>query len=381
MRDRHLRNLLGLILACSPWIERAIAQDRASFDAVNLDLTLVPDKLASELRSMRVVFIGETHDRYDHHLNQLEIIRRLHALDPNITIGVEYFQRSFQAQVDDYIEGRTPEKDFLRASNYYQGWGYDYRLYAPIFRYAREQRIPVRALNVPRALASAVARAGIAGVPEKLRADLPRDIEPADEAYKDRLRPVFEAHPAAKPDAFEHFVEAQLVWDEGMAENAAAYLNANPDRRMVILAGSGHVVFGAGIPKRLERRTHAKFAIVLNSSEPMEPHMGDYLLLSKEEDLPAAGTLGVSLEEKEGECRINSLSPGGAAEKAGLKKADVVASIDGETIKSAADVQLALWDKKPGDRVCVNVRRKRHLGSVAERDFQVELAARKPASP
>ena len=380
MRLRYFGYLLVLTLGNVLWGARAIAQDRTSFEAVDLDAALPLDKLAAQLATKRVVFVGEVHDRYDHHLNQLEIIRRLHELDPNMAIGVEYFQQPFQPQVDDYIAGRTPENEFLRATEYYQRWGYDYRLYAPIFRYAREQRIPVRALNVPTALASAVAKVGIAGLSEKQRAYLPPEIEPADEAYKSRLRKAFEEHPGLKPDAFNHFVEAQLVWDEGMAESAAAYLNANRGRRLVILAGAGHVAFGSGIPKRLERRTNATYAIVLNSEEEVEPHMADYLLLSKKQELPPAGILGISLEEKGGECRIGSLSPGGAGEKAGLKKGDVLVAIDGQTVKTTAQVHLALWDKKPGDRVRVNVRRKRLLRAATGRDFEVELAApRKPA--
>lgn len=372
--------MLVLTLGYVPWAAPAVAQDRAAFDAVDLAVALPLDKLATQLATKRVVFVGEIHDRYDHHLNQLEIIRRLHELDPDMAIGVEYFQQSFQPQVDDYIAGRTPENEFLRTTEYYQRWGYDYRLYAPIFRYAREQRIPVRALNVPTALASAVAKAGIAGLAGKDRANLPREIEPADEAYKSRLREAFEAHPGAKSDAFNHFVEAQLVWDEGMAESAAAYLDANKGRRLVILAGADHVAFGSGIPKRLKRRTKATYAIVLNSGEEIERHMADYLLLSKKQELPPAGVLGVSLEEKGGECRIRSVSPGGAAEKAGLKKGDIIVAIDGQTVKTIAHVHLALWNKKPGDRVRLNERRKRRFRAATGRDLEVELAApRKPA--
>ena len=352
-----------------------MAQDRVSVNAVDLAATLSLDRLASQLATKRVVFVGETHDRYDHHLNQLEIIRQLHQLDPDLAIGVEYFQQPFQPQVDDYIAGRTTEGEFLRTTDYYQGWGYDYRLYAPIFRFAREQRIPVRALNVPTTLASEVAKVGIAGLSGQQRAYLPGEIAPADEAYKTRLRKAFEAHKAAKPDAFDHFVEAQLVWDEGMAASAAAYLNANQGRRMVILAGSGHLAFGSGIPARLERRTHATYAIVLSSGEEMEPQMADYLLLSEIRELPAAGVLGVSLEEKDGECRLRSLNPGGAAEKAGLNPGDVLTEIDGQPVKMIADVRLALWDKKPGDRARISVRRRRRLGAATEHDFKVELAA------
>ncbi len=381
----HSRHLLVLTLACAPWVVRAtaqdrVSQDRVSLDAIDLDTPLSPDRLAAQLASKRVVFVGETHDRYDHHINQLDIIRRLHEFDPDLAIGVEYFQQPFQPQVDDYIAGRTMEREFLRATEYYQGWGYDYRLYAAIFRFAREQRIPVRALNVPTTLASAVAKVGIAGLSERQRAYLPKEIGPADENYRSRLRKAFEAHGAAKPDAFDHFVEAQLVWDEGMAESAAAYLNANQGSRMVILAGSGHLVFGTGIPKRLERRTNATYAIVVNGGEDVEPHMADYLLLSKKQELPPAGILGISLEEKDGECRIRSLSAGGAGEKAGLKWGDVLIEIDGQMVKRIADMRLALWDRKPGDRVRVRVGRKRRFGAVTARNFDVELAASgKPA--
>ena len=380
MRLCYSRLLLLFALACAALAIPAGAEDRASFDAVDLATALPLDRLVAQLAAKRVVFVGEFHDRYDHHLNQLEIIRRLHQLDPNLAIGVEYFQQPFQAQVDDYIAGRTTEKEFLRAAEYYPGWGFDYRLYAPIFRFAREQRIPVRALNVPRSLASAVGKTGLAGLSSEQRAYLPKDIPPADEAYRSRLRAIFEAHGSAKPNAFDHFVEAQLTWDEGMATSAAAYLNANPGRRMVILAGSGHIAFGSGIPTRLERQTQATYAIVLNSGEEIEPHMADYLLLSPKQELPAAGVLGVSLEEKDGEARIRSLAAGGAAEKAGLKRGDVLAEIDGQPVKTISDLRLALWDKKPGDRVPVSVRRGRRAGAAAARAFEVELAAAPPAA-
>jgi len=375
MRLWHLGYLLVLALGFIPTASGAIAQDRASFDAVDMDAALRLDSLAAQLATKRVVFIGETHDRYDHHLNQLEIIRRLHELDPKMAIGVEYFQQPFQQPVDDYIAGRISENEFLRATEYYTRWGYAYRLYAPIFRYAREQRIPVRALNVPTALVSAVARVGIAGLSEQQRAYLPREIEPADEGYRNRLRKAFEAHPGLRPDAFNFFVEAQLVWDEGMAESAAAYLNANQGRRLVILAGSGHLAFGSGIPRRLERRINAPYAIVISSGDDVEPRMADYLLLSRKQELPPAGILSVRLEEKDGECRIGSLSLGGAGEKAGLRKGDVLVAIDAQTVKKIADVHLALWDKKPGDRVSVEVRRKRRLRAVTGLNFEVELAA------
>jgi uncharacterized iron-regulated protein len=370
MRCWSSRNALVLVVLTLASVRYASAQNLA--EAIDLDTPGTLDSLVTKLAARRVVFIGETHNRYDHHLNQLELIRRLYQVDANLAIGIEYFPKSFQPQVDDYIAGRSTDDQFLRGVNYFRTWGYDYRLYEPIFRFAREHRIPVRALNVPANLTAAVAKEGIRGLSEQQRAELPRDIEPADEAYKTRLRAAFEEHRAMKPDEFDHFVEAQLVWDESMAANAAEYLGTHPGR-MVILAGAGHVVFGSGIPSRLERRTHALYAIVLSSGVEIEPQIADYIMLSKKQELPPGGVLGASLKEEDEECRVRSLDPAGAAEKAGIKKGDVLERVAGEPVKTVNDVRVALWDKKPGDRVPVSLRRGHKLGAAARLDFEVEL--------
>lgn len=375
MRLRDIRLLPAFALGCLSLLQ---AQDAAPLHAVDLATPMAIDKLVSQLAAKRVVFVGEFHDRYDHHLNQLEIIKRLYAADPNLAIGVEYLQQPFQSTVDDYIAGRIPEQQFLRASEYYPGWGYDYRLYAPIFRFAHDNKIPVRALNVPKSMASQVGKTGLAGLSPEQRAYLPKEIPPADDAYKARLRSAFEGHSAkAKPGDFDRFVEAQVTWDEGMATSAAKYLNDNPTHRMVILAGSGHISYGSGIPKRVARQTQASYAIVLSSGEEIEADMADYLLLTPKQNLLPAGTLGITMEEKDGEVRIKTLSPGGAAEKAGLKKGNLLAEIDGQRVKSIADVRLMLWDKKPGDRVKAGLGKDR----VVEIELGGRRAAMTPAKP
>src|SRR5690348_18010418 len=84
MSFRYSGYLLVGMLICDPWLVRATAQDRVSLDAIDLDATLPLDKLAAQLVSKRVVFVAEIHSRYDHHLNQLEIIRRLFQLYPEL---------------------------------------------------------------------------------------------------------------------------------------------------------------------------------------------------------------------------------------------------------------------------------------------------------
>lgn len=359
MRTATLRRLCCLLLAALG-AAGAAADEPETFRALDLNAALSPAALGDRLAGERVVFVGETHPEYGDHLNQLAIIGELHARDPSIAIGVEYLQQRFQPQVDDFIAGRTTERDFLRDTEYYSGWGYDYRLYAPIFRFAHEHRIPVVALNVPPALPAAVAKLGLQGLSAEQQAALPRSIEPASDAYKAQLREAFGAHGAHGEGqrSFDRFVEAQLVWDEGMAQSAAEYLEANPDRRLVILAGSGHLAFGYGIPQRLQRRTGAPYAIVLSSEREIEPGIADYVLLRKQVSLPPAGVLGVRMEQATGGARIASFASDSPAKASGLERDDVLTSVDGEKITSPADVRTALWDKKPGDRVTVEAQRR-----------------------
>jgi hypothetical protein len=74
--------------------------------------------LLDELEQSRVVMIGETHDRYDHHHNQLAVIRGLHERGVPIAVGVEYFQRPFQAHLDDFAAGRIDERALLERTEW-----------------------------------------------------------------------------------------------------------------------------------------------------------------------------------------------------------------------------------------------------------------------
>lgn len=313
------------------------------------------DSIMSYLATKRVVYIGETHDRFEHHLNQLEIIRRLHAIHPNIAIGMEYFQQPFQQYLDNYVSGSITEKELLKSTEYYTRWRFDYRLYRPILAYAREHKIPIIALNVAREISSKVGESGLDSLTEEERAGIPFEIDRSDDDYRQRLAKVFEMHPALN---FDYFYEAQLLWDESMAERAAAYLHENPEHRLIVLAGSGHLAYGSGIPNRLHRRIEHESAIVLNGLESgIDRQVADFLLLPEPVALPPQGLLGVYMSETPEGVTINAFSESSAAKDEGMKKGDQILSLDGVPVRSSADVKLSLLDKFPGDHVQIDIRR------------------------
>ena len=325
------------------------------------------------LGKKRVVFIGEQHTRYDHHLTQLEIIRRLHALHPQLAIGMEMFQQPFQRYLDEYVAGSIDEHTMLQSTEYFRRWRMDYRLYAPILRYAREHGLPLIALNVPNELTHEVAHLGLDGLGDDYRRQLPAGIVPADEAYRRRLKEVFALHPKEEGhENFDHFVEAQLLWDEGMAERAADYLEAHPDHHLVVLAGNQHVAWDNTIPQRLQRRTAVTMASILNSwSGAVVPGLADFLLLPEERELPPAGRLGVLLGEDKDQVSITTVLENGASAAAGIKTGDRITAINNNAINSITELRLALWDKLPGDTITMDTVREHLL--MPDEDLSYEL--------
>jgi uncharacterized iron-regulated protein len=334
------------------------------------------DALIAKLADKRVVFVGESHDRYDHHLNQLAVIRGLHAQGKPLAIGMEFFQQPFQEHLDAFVAGEITEKEMLRRTDYFERWRYDYRLYRPILRFAREQGIPVIALNLEREITSKVGEGGIESLGEAERARIPVEIDRDDQAYRERLKAVFAHHPQSQERNFEHFLSVQLLWDEGMAERAADYLSEHPDRRMVILAGTGHLEYGQGIPKRLLRRLSADSAILLNgSSRELDPEIADYVLYSSRVELPAAGLLGVLLDTESGGSGIavQGFSENSGAAAAGMKENDRIVRVGEEDIASYADIRIALMGSRPGQKMPVEVERQRLIGDPEHVSMEVEL--------
>lgn len=67
--------------------------------------------------------------------------------------------------------------------------------------------------------------------------------------------------------------------------------------------------------------------------------------------------LGVVTADDDAGAKIQSVSKQSAAEKAGLKKDDVITKIDGSKVSNPDDVTKAIRSKKPGDKVSMEVLR------------------------
>ena len=326
--------------------------DVVDLPVVKLDQTDPLAQTIDQINEARVILVGETHTRYDHHMVQLEILKQLHQQSPNLALGVEWFQQPYQQHLDAFIAGEITEKEMLHLTGYFERWRYDYRLYRPIILYAREHSIPIVALNASRELTRALSKSGFDDLSDELKEQLPESYDWSDKAYETRLRTIFEAHPDY-PGEFEDFLRGQLTWDESMAERAVKYLLKNPDSRMLILAGSGHIAYGSGIPNRIKRRADLEQFSILVSEDllTVSDKIADYLVLSAEKSLEPVGLIGALLDTKDDIVVIKGFSHNSAAKDAGIEKGAVIVGVDNESVANFTDFKLAIMEKKRGDNI------------------------------
>jgi putative serine protease PepD len=73
--------------------------------------------------------------------------------------------------------------------------------------------------------------------------------------------------------------------------------------------------------------------------------------------------------------QVQSVTPGGPADKAGLQKDDVIKAIDGQAIKDPSDLSSAIAVKKPGDIVTLRIERN---GLTQELDVKLGTRPKTP---
>jgi uncharacterized iron-regulated protein len=130
-----------------------------------------------------------------------------------------------------------------------------------IFKFAREVKIPMVGLNVPRTVTQQVARKGFDSLSPEQKGTLPFVECVVDPEYMEFVKRAHGSGAHAQMN-FNYFCEAQLVWDMAMAIHALEFLNAHPGFMMVILAGTAHA-WKKAIPKQIRQRSSFDYAVIL----------------------------------------------------------------------------------------------------------------------
>ncbi len=233
-------------------------------------------EIMADMARKQVVLLGETHDRFDVHRWQLHVAAGLLASGRRLMMGFEMFPRRVQPALGAFVAGEIDTELFLERAEWANVWGFDPELYLPLFRFCRQFKVPMLALNCHRPLVTRVGKEGWDAIPEDER----DGVTPAKPASPEARRFLFEltggrreGREAQTPDdpAFDRFVRAQGTWDRAFAVNIAKALERDPQALVIGIIGRGHMEYGHGTPFQLADLGVERVGILLPSDDSVTP--------------------------------------------------------------------------------------------------------------
>lgn len=280
-RIRGLLEFLSAIFVCGLVIHMFSFTCRAAdCGQFVIDLLLgepVPkEALLDDLSSVKIIYLGEYHTIERHHKLQAEMIRSLSENGMKLSLGMEMFSQDQQEVLDRWQKG-TDDVDALIRDLGTEHWT-NLKAYGSVLQLARDLKIPIIGLNASDKLVRKIARQGLEGLSESERKGLPEGLDQINPKYDRLLRMRLKVHRAFQEKSLNNVVLAQALRDETMALGVVRFLGSpdGKDRSMVVIAGSGHLNYGFGIPERVERHDKYSYRILLVSES------GE-LVLSEEE--------------------------------------------------------------------------------------------------
>ena len=177
-----------------------------------------------------------------------------------------------QEPLEHFLMGHMTEEEFLKVSRPWPRYATDYK---PLVDLAIAKNWPVIAANVPRPIASEIAKGGLEVLQAKSEADkklFASELKcPTDDAYFKRFAAVMGGHPVPGQAAeearrtTERYYFSQCVKDETMAESIArAYTTGRTgDKRPIVVHFNGafHSDYAQGTAERVMRRLPIFFSI------------------------------------------------------------------------------------------------------------------------
>ena len=212
-----------------------------------------------------VIYLGEEHHNRSHIEGALTVLRSLVNRGRRPVLAMEMFGWEGQPALDGYLETKEPARlEFLERVGWKQNWGGAFEDYEPLVQFAKDQRLPVLAMNPPKPLIRQVVKSGLAqakGQPEWRQWGMEQETIVDDPAYRSRILSQLQAcHGGGAPEDYQTMYEASMVRDEGMAKTITAAVKRvtvtgdQAQGPVVSYTGGGHVQYRLPVPNRVARR-------------------------------------------------------------------------------------------------------------------------------
>jgi uncharacterized iron-regulated protein len=348
---------------------------------------LSPAELAVRLGDKPIVLVGESHTSMDFHRAQLRTIQELYRTGRPVIIGLEMYPYTSQDYLDQWVAGLFTETDFLESSHWYDSWGTHWEYYRDIFLYAREKGLRMYALNTPREVVAAVRKKGFDELTEEEKKHISREIDVNDDEHLRLFKAFFEGegdfHSSMSEEQWRGMFAAQCTWDATFAHNAIRALEdfGDPKAILVVLVGSGHVVYDLGIQRQAAKWSDVSMASVIpipvrtadnEDIDTVRASYADFIWGLPPETEPLYPTLGISTRKaRESDQRtVIHVAEESVGERAGLAVGDVLLAMGGEDLTGKEILARLVAQKRWGDTTTLEVQR-------GEETLELEVAFRR----
>jgi len=319
------------------------------------------DELISRLPDAAIVYVGEMHTSEEDHKVQLEVLKKLSQGGRCVELGMEMFPAEAQPVLDRYLRGQMNEEDFLKDVGWEEVWGFPYSLYRDLIDWQKQNRMPIICLNAPNKVVRKIGHNGLGSLTPDERSQVAGEFHLDDPANRDRIRKEYTVHQKEKIKDFQSFFEAQLAWEETMAQTLAERLKqTGGECKIVVAIGEGHISDRLGVPylarlrKPHEYRTIAPVPIDYPSGT-LDPNLADYVVITDKSEQFRRPRLGVIIQPAASGLGVEILAilPDTPAAAVHLRKGDIILSVNGSPVKSVEQVQQALAQGGPDHKVLV----------------------------
>mgnify|MGYP001435577310 CR=1 FL=1 len=177
------------------------------------------EKMIEKISAADVVFFGELHDNPVAHWLEYEITADLYKVaGDRLVMGAEMFEADNQLLLNEYLGSEYEADKFEAEVKLWKNYKTDYK---PLVEFAKENKLPFIATNVPRRYASMVSRGGfeeldsLSAEAKRYLAPLPISYDPELKCYKDMMSMPGMPGMGGKPNL--NLPKAQAIKDATMA--------------------------------------------------------------------------------------------------------------------------------------------------------------------
>lgn len=233
------------------------------------------NSLPAELANADVILVGEWHTHSGIHRFQTDLLKATIQSGQSVALSMEQFSRDSQATLNQYLSSEIGEQTLMKEAAAWPNYESDYR---PLVELAKANQLDIVASNAPKPLVRCIGRNGLEyldRINKEEREWLADDINTSASPYKEKF--MASMHHGS-PDQTKKQFEAQITWDETMAESITQYLRQQPDTQVIHVAGKFHTEGGLGTAQSILRRSPNLKVVIVTPTDEITSSSTDYQL-------------------------------------------------------------------------------------------------------